>query len=129
MAISDITGKDDLFILVNTFYKKVNSEALLAPFFAHVNWDKHLPLMVDFWDNVLFYNGNYSGNPMALHQAAHQINPMESRHFDKWLELFQATTDQLFIGKNASTLKERAASIAVIMQIKILGLNPVSGNK
>lgn len=121
MRKKDIANKQDLEIIVNHFYEKVKQDDLIAAMFEHVNWDTHLPLMYDFWDNVLFYTGNYTGNPMAKHMMANDRLQMTKKHFDRWLMLFDKTVDELFSGKNAALLKERARSIATIMQIKIFG--------
>lgn len=121
MRKKDIANKQDLEIIVNHFYEKVKQDDLIAIMFEHVNWDTHLPLMYDFWDNVLFYTGNYTGNPMAKHMMANDRLQMTKKHFDRWLMLFDKTVDELFSGKNAALLKERARSIATIMQIKIFG--------
>ncbi|MBC6608077.1 group III truncated hemoglobin, partial [Hymenobacter sp. BT188] len=48
----DIQNEADIKLLVDTFYNKVNADALLAPVFnefAHVDWPVHLPRMYDFW--------------------------------------------------------------------------------
>lgn len=121
MRKKDIANKQDLEIIVNHFYEKVKQDELIGIMFEHVNWDTHLPLMYDFWDNVLFYTGNYTGNPMAKHMMANDRLQMTKKHFDRWLMLFDKTVDELFSGKNAALLKERARSIATIMQIKIFG--------
>lgn len=121
MRKKDIANKQDLEIIVNHFYEKVKQDELIGIMFEHVNWDTHLPLMYDFWDNVLFYTGNYTGNPMAKHMMANDRFQMTKNHFDRWLMLFDKTVDELFSGKNAALLKERARSIATIMQIKIFG--------
>lgn len=121
MRKKDIANKQDLEIIVNHFYEKVKQDDLIAIMFEHVNWDTHLPLMYDFWDNVLFYTGNYTGNPMAKHMMANDRLQMTKKHFERWLMLFDKTVDELFSGKNAALLKERARSIATIMQIKIFG--------
>jgi hemoglobin len=41
--------------------------------------------------------------------------PLEKIHFDRWLQLFHATLDELFEGEIAENAKKRAASIARIM--------------
>jgi hemoglobin len=119
--MKDIENRQDIEIVVNSFYDKVRHDDTISFMFDHVNWDKHLPLMYDFWDNVLFYTGNYTGNPMAKHQMAHNRNPMTTAHFERWLFLFNNTVNEIFKGKNAILLKERAKSIATIMQMKIIG--------
>jgi len=40
-------------------------------------------------------------------------------HFQKWLLLFTETVDQLFEGEKAELAKQRATSIATVMQIKM----------
>lgn len=121
MANQDINSRREIEIIVNTFYEKVKKEEHLNMMFTNVDWEKHLPVMYDFWDNVLFYTGNYTGNPMAKHQMAHQRHPFTADLFKRWLKLFSTTIDELHSGVNAQLLKERAQSIAIIMQIKILG--------
>jgi hemoglobin len=119
--MKDLENRQDIEIVVNIFYDKVKHDDMISFMFDHVNWEKHLPLMYDFWDNVLFYTGNYTGNPMAKHQMAHDRNPMTTAHFERWLSLFDETIDESFIGEQATLLKERAKSIATIMQLKIIG--------
>lgn len=119
--MNDIENRQDIEVIVNKFYNKVQADETISFMFDHVHWEKHLPLMYDFWDNVLFYTGNYSGNPMAKHQMAHHRNPMTTEHFKRWLFLFAETVDELYDGPNATILKARAESIATIMQLKILG--------
>ena len=38
--------------------------------------------------------------------------PVEKAHFDRWLELFLATVDELFAGPKAKEAKGRALSVA-----------------
>ncbi len=121
MAKSDIKNRNDIEILVNTFYEKVKKDSMIGFMFSHVDWVKHLPVMYDFWDNVLFHTGNYSGNPMAKHMMANSRNPMNVGHFDHWIKLFFETVDELYSGKNTELLKERAKNIATIMLLKIMG--------
>lgn len=121
MKRKDISDRSDIEVVVNRFYDKVRKDDLIGKMFDHVNWEAHLPVMYDFWDNALFYTGNYSGNPMAKHQLAHDRHPLTAEHFERWLQLFNTTVDENFSGKNARSLKERANSIAIIMQIKIVG--------
>ncbi len=120
MEAQDITGRNEIAVLVNTFYEKVKKDKILSVMFADVHWDNHLPVMYDFWENVIFHTGNYSGNPMVKHHMVHQKNPLSKEHFEKWLLLFEETVDELFAGPNAKSIKERARSIASIMEMKII---------
>ena len=57
---------------------------------------------------------------MAQHQQLHQKSARSKAHFDHWLALFTGTVDQLFEGERAELTKQRATSIATVMQIKII---------
>ncbi len=120
---ADLQNRSDIEILVNTFYEKVKKDEVINYLFTDVvpvNWEKHLPVMYDFWDNILFSTGNYEGNPMAKHKAIDQKSPLSMRHFQQWISLFTETVNELFEGENAELIKQRAQSIATIMQLKIL---------
>jgi hemoglobin len=118
----DIESKKDIELLVDAFYEKVKADPVIGYIFndvRKVNWKKHLPVMYDFWDNAIFYTGGYTGNPLKTHEQLHAFCHLDSRHFDRWTELFTATVDELFEGDKAGLAKQRAQSIATVMQIKI----------
>jgi len=119
----DITGRKDIEVLVTRFYDKVKADDTIGFIFndiAKVNWEKHLPVMFDFWENVLFFTGGYEGNPMDIHQHINRVVPLTKAHFTRWNELFTQTVDEWFEGANANLAKQRALSISTVMQIKIL---------
>ncbi|KAA9038139.1 group III truncated hemoglobin [Ginsengibacter hankyongi] len=119
----DITDATDIANLINTFYDKVKEDEILGPIFnvqIPVNWQVHLPVMYRFWENAIFYTGGYTGNPMALHAHIHKKIGLEAKQFERWLKLFNETTDELFEGEKAELAKERALSIARVMQQKLL---------
>ncbi|MFZ1751458.1 MAG: group III truncated hemoglobin [Saprospiraceae bacterium] len=120
MTKSDIQNRSDIQKIIDAFYDKVKIDESVGHMFADVNWEAHLPVMVDFWENVVFYTGGYSGNPMAKHQKLNQTQPLKPEHFQRWLALFNLTIDESYEGENASLLKERAKSIATIMEMKII---------
>ncbi len=119
---SDIIDRSDIQKVVNLFYDKVKSDKQIGYFFTDivkVNWEKHLPIMYDFWENVLFYTGNYSGSPMIKHHQINQLSPIKEEHFNRWTFLFLETIDDLYVGENASLLKSKAESIAAVMRMKV----------
>lgn len=118
----DIKGRADIELLVDEFYKKVQQDETIGYIFsdiAKVNWQKHLPVMYDFFENMLFYTGAYNGNPMQLHKHLNRVVPLTPVHFDQWYFLFSTTVDEHFTGDIASLAKQRAKSIATVMQLKI----------
>jgi hemoglobin len=118
----DIENRDDIILLVNNFYEKVNTDTVIGPFFTEVvkmNWERHLPLMYDFWENSIFYTGNYTGNPMEIHKRLNRISPLTDAHFDRWNKLFALSVNELFEGEKASLALQRAHSISTVMKIKL----------
>lgn len=122
----DITSRTEIETLVIAFYDAVKKDAQIGHYFAHVNWGKHLHIMFDFWENILFFSGTYSGNPMKVHQQIHQLKSLSAKDFDQWIYLFCLTVDELFVGENATAIKGRATNIARVMQQKIMP--PYGGN-
>lgn len=121
----DITNRNDIEKMVNTFYDKVKKDETIGFFFndvAHVNWEIHLPKMYDFWEGIIFGGSKYSGNPIQKHVLLHQLERMEKKHFDHWLKLFDENLSENFEGINTELAKQRALSIATVMQIKISNL-------
>ena len=106
---TDIKNRNDIEKLINTFYNKIKTDTKIGYFFtdvAKVNWEEHLPKMYDFWENVMFSNGNYTGNPMTKHKELHQKSEMKEAHFQHWNALFNATVDELFTGEKAEEIKK-----------------------
>lgn len=118
----DIDSREDLLVLIKTFYEKLladNSISYLFTDVAKINLEHHFPVLVDFWDSVLFQSDTYHKNAMQPHMALHQKSPLQKHHFETWLRYFKETVDELFAGDNVFIIKERATSIATVMQIKI----------
>ncbi|MDB3907364.1 group III truncated hemoglobin [Crocinitomicaceae bacterium] len=113
--MADIQTKEDIELLVNSFYTKVLKDETLAPFFARLDFDRHLPKMVHFWSFVLLDEADYTTDVTKTH-----INmPLKKEHFDQWIHLFSATTDELFSGENAHKAKQRAFLIRWTIESKI----------
>jgi len=118
----DIQTRDDIELLVNLFYEKVKLDPVIGYIFTDVvkvNWQRHLPVMYSFWENTIFYTGGYNGNPMEVHKRLNQLLTLKAGFFERWTTLFTDTVDELFVGEKSSLAKQRAKSIAVVMQIKI----------
>lgn len=121
--LRDIESKIEIEELVQSFYKHVLADDLLKPFFTEVvqtNFEKHIPVMVNFWENAIFYTGSYAGNPLESHRHIHAILPFQEIHFDRWLTCFTKAVDELFVGTNADSLKQKATSISAVMKLKLI---------
>jgi len=124
---NDIENREDIYLLVKTFYVKLMNDDLMRHFFMDFTNPEHLEIhlqtLVDFWDNILFFSGGYRKNAMVPHLKLHQEKPFKKEHFKIWLSMFSASVDELFQGVNAHAAKSRAQSIATVMEIKISELN------
>ncbi len=109
--MKDIETEADVRQLVDEFYGKIRTDALLNPIFAdvaRVDWTRHLPKMYAFWNGMILGIPGYSGRPFPAH-----VNlPVSAAHFSLWLDLFKATVDEHFSGPGATRAKNAAASIA-----------------
>lgn len=119
---TDISSVQDIRQLMEVFYDKVKQDALLSPFFGQngpIDWEKHFSVMTSFWENVLFYNGTYQGNPLQIHRHLHKSTPFDTTHFKQWLFLFTSTVDELFEGNKSEQIKEVAVSVARVIEFKL----------
>lgn len=120
-AIQAETGIDEPMIerLVRGFYARVREDALIGPVFAAriVDWERHLQRMCAFWSSVALMTGRYHGQPMPKHLPL----PVDARHFDRWLELFEATARDLCSPKAGDHFIERARRIAESLELGIAG--------
>jgi hemoglobin len=86
---------------------------------AKIDLEHHLPILADFWEQVMFHTGSYRNNPLQIHLNLNAKEKLTEEHFDTWLKHFYSTTDSLFAGQNAENIKTKALSIATIMKIKM----------
>lgn len=118
----DLEGRAEIERLVNAFYERVRVDDLLGFIFddvAETDWSTHLPKMYAFWETVLFRRGGYTGNPLAAHAKLVPLTAMGRPQFDRWLELFRSTVDDLFAGEHAEHIKNCAADMANVIHSKI----------
>ena len=118
-GIMQQTGIDEPMIerLVRTFYTRVQSDPLLAPVFAaHVtDWEDHMRRLCAFWSSVVLLSGRYHGQPMQKHARL----AVEGAHFDRWLDLFEATAAELCPPAAAAHFIDRARRIADSLEMGI----------
>ena len=111
----DIKTREDVQLLVDRFYQKVQADQLIGPVFSHVDWPHHLPIMYNFWSSMLLGDQSYRGNPFQKHLPL----KIQSKHFDQWLKLFRETVGENFAGEKADEVLMRAESIAGIFQMRM----------
>ena len=114
--------REDVELLVNTFYSKVKQDDLLAPIFnnaEYFSWETHIPIMVNFWETLLLDTASYSGNTMQKHIALHRRTPLTPQLFERWKLLFYSTLDELFEGDNVTKARKKVEGISGLMRLKL----------
>ena len=122
----DIENRKDIELLMKVFYNRLLVDPDINYLFldvAKIDLSHHLPIIVDFWDMVLFHADTYRKNAIEPHLKIHKQSPIQKHHFNTWLFHFDKSIDELFEGDKAREAKEKAVSIATIMQIKIAHLS------
>jgi len=123
MEKKDIQNREDVFLLVSEFYKKVRTDSVLGPFFNTVisDWDEHIQRLTTFWESSLFLKTRYTGNPLQAHIKVDKDNnnSITELHFGLWLNLWYQTIDELFVGDYAENAKRRARKMGTFLYLNI----------
>jgi hemoglobin len=120
--MNDIQNQDDLYLLVDEFYKKLLSDERIAYIFTDIvkiKIEEHLPILVTFWSQGILGTGGYTRNLTQIHLDIDSKEHLTPELFNIWLDHFYTTVDENFKGEKAEQIKTQALSIATIMQIKI----------
>lgn len=120
--IKEITTREDITLLVESFYTRVKDDEVIGYIFRdleHFSWDTHIPIMVNFWSTILLDEMSYKGNPMIKHIDLHRRTPLTQEHFTRWKHLFFATLDDLFEGERVNEAKKRVEAMEILMLMKI----------
>ncbi|HRK24821.1 MAG TPA: group III truncated hemoglobin [Beijerinckiaceae bacterium] len=111
-GLRETTGINEAMIecVVHEFYARVRQDPFIGPVFeARIHdWEAHYDQMCAFWSSVTLQTGIYSGRPMPKHA----VLPVDAKHFDRWLQLFGETVDDLCPPRAARHFMDRAQMIA-----------------
>jgi len=114
----DIENREDIDLLMREFYAAAMADENIGYIFtdvAKLDLNKHLPVIGDFWETLLFRTGDYGRhgrNPLQVHGELDEKSPLRQQHFERWLEIFTQTVDRSFSGAVAEFIKMRAEAIA-----------------
>lgn len=118
----DISSREDIHFIITEFYKKLISDSEMLPFFEEMvqqnHLEKHIEIITDFWQDILFQTNSYQNNVLQKHLDFNKKVRFKKAHFKKWLFYLQTTIDASFKGQVAQNMKDRANSIAMVMQVK-----------
>ena len=120
--LRDIETREDIVRLLQLFYTKAFKDDLIGRFFIEVvplDLDTHIPVIADFWESIVFGTRGYRKNVMEVHQHIHLLSTIKKEHLERWVQLFTGTVSELYEGNKAELMKQRARSIATLMDIKL----------
>lgn len=118
----DIDTREDLEQMLRAFYSKVFSDDLIGRFFTEVvplDLTTHIPVITDFWESVIFGKQGYRKNVMEVHRHISEKSAIRKEHLDRWVREFTGTISEMFEGPRSELMKQRATSIATLMDIKL----------
>jgi hemoglobin len=114
--------EDNIKLLVDQFYTKIRQNPQLSAIFERAigenesDWSPHLGKMYDFWSSVMLKSGRYHGTPMQKHMA---LPPFDLSLFDKWLELFLQTANEIYTDDIAAQYYAKSSNIARSLKLGI----------
>lgn len=110
----DISTKQDIEQLIQTFYANLLQIEDIKPVFAGLDFQTHIPRIVSFWALVLLDEEGYKTNVFDKHIHL----PIQLPMFDTWLATFTKTVDDLFAGEKAELAKQRATVLTFTFKSK-----------
>ena len=119
---TDIEYDQDVVRLVDAFYGRLLEDDSISYIFKkhmQLSLEMHLPIMYDFWQSILLDKQSYRGNVMIKHIELNRMTALTEQHFSTWLGWWEQTIDTLFAGPVAETAKQKAQTMAALMQYKI----------
>ncbi|MCP3931891.1 MAG: group III truncated hemoglobin [Bacteroidetes bacterium] len=120
--MKDIQNRKDIEFMVNAFYKQVIDDEVIGFIFTDVvrlDWQKHLPIMYDFWETILLDEMKYKGNPIVKHIELNRKESILPKHFERWMSLWETTIKSSFSGPRADEAIKRAKLMGELMKYKI----------
>ena len=118
----DISTRQDIEHIMRSFYEKLLADDSISYLFTKVielDLEAHFPILVDFWDGIIFGSHTYKKNAMQPHLDLAKKSPLTKAHFETWLRYLFVSIDEDFEGINAHTMKARAQNIASLMEFKV----------
>lgn len=120
--MKDIQTPEEIYIVVDEFYKKLLADDTISYIFTDVvkiKLEEHLPILVTFWSQAILGTGGYVNNLTQIHLDVNAKSYLSKELFDIWLTHFEAAIDENFEGFNCERMKNQANNLSTIMQIKI----------
>lgn len=113
--LPDIEDRADCERLVRSFYGRAMVDPMIGFIFvdvAKLDLEAHVPAIASFWETVLLGAKSYGGGAFQPHAELNARVELREGHFERWLVLWFATVDELFVGERANLAKIHALRVA-----------------
>jgi len=118
--VPDDLDEEMVAMVVAAFYAKARRDEVIGPVFNRVvaaeDWPEHIQTITDFWSSMLLGTRRYVGRPMPKHLA---IPELQDEHFQRWLNLFRETAEELCPPHIAALFVDRAERIGYNFRVRI----------
>ncbi len=124
LADGDLDTRGKIHDAVVHFYREVVFDDLLEPVFgeiAEVDWNEHIPKLIDYWCQVLLGEPGYAGYVLGPHRSVHELRPFTPELFDRWYRLWSESIDSRWSGPLAEKAKTHAERLAGVLSRKLTG--------
>jgi hemoglobin len=128
----DITTRDDCERLVRAFYTRAMSDPILGFIFvdvAKLDLESHVPTITDFWETILLGAPRYRGGAFRPHAELNAKVKLRAGHFERWLQIWRTTVDELFTGERADLAKSHADRVGRAFYLRIEAINAAGGSE
>lgn len=121
--IPDISSRKDIKLIIAKFYDLLLEDIKMFPFFEDIvvkkHLEEHLEIITDFWTDILLDTTSYKNNTMQKHLDKNAFVQFKKEHFTIWTSYLFQTINANFRGEISERMKNRATSIATVMQLKM----------
>jgi len=112
--LRDVETRADCERLVRAFYAKAFADPMIGFIFvdvAKLDLEAHVPQITSFWETILLGTPAYRGSAFRPHAELHAKVGLRRGHFERWLQLWFGTVDELFAGERANLAKVHALRV------------------
>ena len=130
-TLHDIETRDDVERLVRAFYGRALTDPIIGFIFtdvAKLDLEGHVPQITSFWETVLLDGKSYRGSAFRPHAELHGKVTLREGHFERWLQLWFGSVDELFAGEKANQAKVHALRVAQAFHHRLQGF-PTPGDQ
>lgn len=120
----DLDTRSEIHDLVVYFYREIVFDEFLDHVFedvAQVDWNEHIPRLIDYWCGVLLRQPGYDGMVLAAHHEVHDLEAFTAEHFETWFAMWVRCVNERWAGPMAERAKSHAAHMVRVMSRKLLG--------